>query len=192
MLDPRSLFAPPPEQLWIEVGFGAGEHLEWQARHNPTVGLIGCEPFLNGIARILTAIDAKHLTNIRLLHDDARLLLAALPDQSVQRAFVLFPDPWPKARHHKRRFICPKTMAEFARTMVPDGELRIATDDSGYQAWILEHVLRQGDFIWTARRPGDWRHRPDDWPTTRYETKAVAAGRRPAFFRFRRRAAKID
>lgn len=185
-IDPRILFDPPVAEVWLEVGFGAGEHLVAQARANPSVGFIGCEPFLNGVARLLTAIDRERLKNIRIFRDDARLLLAALPPLSIQRAFVLFPDPWPKTRHHKRRFISPDNLACFARVLGDGAELRAATDDPGYQAWIIEHTLRCAAFEWTARRARDWRERPADWPATRYESKAVAAGRRCAFFRFRR------
>ena len=122
--------------------------------------------------------------------DDARLLLERLSDRSLSRVFVLFPDPWPKTRHHKRRIVCPSVLDDLARTMRADAELRIATDDPGYLVWILEHIQRRGGFAWTARQPGDWRGRPDDWPATRYERKAVAAGRRCAFLRYRRVAAE--
>ncbi len=186
-VDPAYLFSRPPEQVWLEVGFGAGEHLAAQARANPAVGIIGCEPFLNGVARLLAAIERDGLDNIRIFRDDARLLLAALTPASIARAFVLFPDPWPKKRHHKRRFLSSGNFAQLARVLGDNGELRIATDHPGYQAWILEHALGCAEFEWTAQRAADWRTRPEGWPATRYETKAVAAGRRCAFFRFRRR-----
>lgn len=188
VIEPGALFAFAPEAIWLEVGFGAGEHLAAQARANPTVGFIGCEPFLNGIARLIGAVDRERLRNIRVFRDDARLLLDALAPASLQRVFVLFPDPWPKTRHHKRRFISRGTLERLARAMTPGAELRVATDDAGYQGWILEHVLASADFEWMARRPGDWRERAADWPATRYEEKALAAGRRCVYFRFRRRA----
>ena len=121
--------------------------------------------------------------------DDARLLLTALPDASIERAFVLFPDPWPKLRHHKRRIVNPETVAELARVMRPGGELRLATDDADYRRWMLATLLAEPRFAWLAERASDWRERPDDWPPTRYEQKALAAGRRPVFLRFRRAVA---
>ena len=187
LLDPAALFPGGPRAVWLEIGFGAGEHLAWQAQEHPETGFIGCEPFINGIARLLTDIDRAGLGNIRLFRDDARLLLAALPEASIARAFVLFPDPWPKTRHHKRRIIAPTTLPLLARVLADGAELRVATDDPGYKSWILRHVRASGDFDWMARSPSDWRSRPSDWPPTRYEAKADAAGRTPAFFLFRRR-----
>jgi len=185
-LDVARLFAGCRE-IWLEIGFGAGEHLLHQAAANPAVGFIGCEPFLGGVARLLSAADGDMLKRIRIFRDDARLLLAALPDASIARVFVLFPDPWPKTRHHKRRIVAADTLNQLARVLRDGAELRAATDIDAYKAWMLQHLLASGVFDWTARRPGDWRVRPGDWPETRYETKARAAGRRPAFFSFRRR-----
>jgi tRNA (guanine-N7-)-methyltransferase len=187
-VSPARQFRTPYEACWLEVGFGAGEHLAWQARANPGVGIIGCEPYLNGVARLLSVIDESNLSNIRIFRDDARFLLARLPDASISRIFILFPDPWPKTRHHKRRVVGPSVVPDLARILCNGAELRIATDDPGYKGWILQHVLASGNFDWLARRPSDWRQRPDDWPPTRYEQKAKNAGRRGAFFRFTRRA----
>ena len=187
---PESQFDTTYDAYWLEIGFGAGEHLSWQARANPHVGMIGCEPYINGVARLLTDMDAYNLTNIRIYRDDARFLLTGLPDRSISRVFVLFPDPWPKARHNKRRIIGPTVIPDLARILRDDAELRIATDDPGYKGWILQHVLASGDFDWPAYGPSDWRRRPDDWPPTRYERKALDAGRRAAFFRFVRRIRK--
>lgn len=186
-IEPGSLFRQPCEAYWLEIGFGAGEHLAWQARRHPGVGFIGCEPYLNGVAHLLTDMEKDGLVNIRIFRDDARLLLEALPDAAIARAFVLFPDPWPKSRHSKRRIIGPAALPDLARVLRDGAEMRIATDDPRYKAWILDHVLTTGAFDWLARRPSDWRCRPDDWPATRYEKKAVAAGRHLAFFRFSRR-----
>ena len=185
---PGSRFSTPYDAYWLEIGFGAGEHLAWQARANPNVGIIGCEPYLNGVARLLAEMDESNLTNIRIFRDDARFLLAGLPDASISRIFVLFPDPWPKSRHHNRRVVGPSVIADLARVLCDGAELRIATDDPGYKGWILQHILAKGDFDWFARRPSDWRNRPDDWPPTRYEQKAKSAGRCGAFFRFARRS----
>lgn len=143
--------------------------------------------FENGIARLTTAVAQRNLANIRVFPEDARLLLAALPANSIARAFILFPDPWPKARHHKRRLVAAPALDQLARIMPPGAELRLATDDPDYLVWILEHATAHPAFRWTARAAGDWRTRPEDWPPTRYEEKAIAAGRTPAFLRFVRR-----
>lgn len=186
-LDPQALFGDGSSRpVWLEIGFGGGEHLAWQAAANPGVGLVGVEPFVNGVARLLSLLEARGLANVRVLMDDARLLLAALPDASINRAFVLFPDPWPKLRHHKRRIVNRGTAAGLARVLGPGAELRVATDDPDYARWILEALLAEPRLEWLAERAADWRERPADWPATRYEEKALAAGRRPTFLRFRR------
>ena len=186
IIDPFAVFNADIKQIWLEIGFGAGEHLAWQAQAHPNIGFIGCEPFINGVARLLSEIDQVGLGNIRLFRDDARLLLAALPEASINRVFILFPDPWRKTRHHKRRIIAPTTLPLLARVMADGAELRVATDDPGYKSWILQHVRASDDFEWMARSPEDWQSRPVDWPATRYEAKAVAADRTPTFFLFRR------
>ncbi len=186
-LDPRSLFPMPVGAVWLEIGFGAGEHLAALAERHPEIGVIGSEVFEDGIVRLLAETARRGLGNVRLFIDDARLLLAALPPASIGRVFALFPDPWPKRRHHKRRLIAPATLDLLASVMEDRAELRLATDDRGYLAWMLEHLTAHPDFHWLARRPADWRERPPDWPATRYEEKARAAGRRPAFLRFQRR-----
>lgn len=186
-VDPGELFLPPPQSLWLEIGFGAGEHLAAQAEDRPEIGFIGSEVFENGIARLLGEIERRRLANIRLFTDDARLLLAALPAAAIGRVFILFPDPWPKQRHHKRRIVSAEVLDRLARIMNDGAELRLATDDPGYFSWMLERVTGHPAFEWLARRPGDWRLRPPDWPPTRYEQKARAAGRAPCFLRARRR-----
>lgn len=185
-LAPRALFADD-RPLWLEIGFGGGEHLAALAEGHPEVGFLGCEPFLTGVAKLLAEIEARRLDNVRIVVDDARLLLNALPEQTLERIFVLFPDPWPKARHHKRRIVNPKTVRDCARLLRPGGELRLATDDPGYARFMLEAVLGTPGFLWLAERADDWRCRPADWPPTRYEEKARDAGRTPVFLRFRRR-----
>jgi tRNA (guanine-N7-)-methyltransferase len=182
-----SLFPRPVEAIWLEIGFGGGEHLAAQAEAHPEIGFIGCEVFENGIARLTTAISNRGLGNIRIHAEDARPLLAALPAGSIARTFLLFPDPWPKARHHKRRLVTRPTLDHLARIMPPGAELRLATDDPDYLAWMLEVATTHPAFQWTARTAADWRTRPADWPPTRYEEKALAAGRTPAFLRFVRR-----
>ncbi len=169
------------------MGFGAGEHLVAQAAADPRRGVIGCEVFENGIVKLLGEIGRRGLGNVRLFCDDARLLVAALSEVSLDRAFILFPDPWPKLRHHKRRIVSTATLDGLARALRDGAELRLATDDSDYLRWMLEHATAHPAFEWLARRPEDWRERPPDWPPTRYEQKALAAGRQPVFLRFRRR-----
>ena len=186
-LDPARLFEPLPRDTWLEIGFGGGEHLAAQAAAHPDIGMIGCEVFETGIAKLLAEIDRRALGNVRILADDARLLLAALPGARIGRAFILFPDPWPKQRHHKRRLVGEETLAALARVMKDGAELRLATDDPDYLRWMLERVTVHPDFEWLVGGPADWRTRPADWPATRYEAKAIAAGRRPAFLRLRRR-----
>lgn len=188
-LDPRRLFPQPMDAVWLEVGFGNGAHLAAQAEAHPRIGLIGCEPFVNGVAAALRRIEAGGLANVRILPDDARGLLDALADGSLARVFVLFPDPWPKARHAKRRFISAPVLDQLARVMAPGAELRVASDDRGYVRWALAQALAHPGFAWTAERAADWRERPVDQPPTRYEEKARARGIRPVFLTFRRRGA---
>ncbi|HEV2264184.1 MAG TPA: tRNA (guanosine(46)-N7)-methyltransferase TrmB [Stellaceae bacterium] len=187
MLDPATL-VPAANDLWLEIGFGAGEHLAAQARAHPDVAVLGAEVFENGIAKLLAAVDRDRLANVRLFVDDARLLLACLPDRSLGRAFILYPDPWPKERHKKRRIVAPETLDQLARTLRPGAELRLATDDPDYADWIAAALAGRADFVELAHVEGDWPDRPVDWPATRYEQKAVAAGRTPRFFRLARRA----
>ncbi|MGV6802151.1 MAG: tRNA (guanosine(46)-N7)-methyltransferase TrmB [bacterium] len=176
--------------LWLEIGFGGGEHLAWQAQQNPEVTFIGVEPFINGVAKLLSHIEDKQLNNIRILHGDARPLLECLPDNSLSRVFILHPDPWPKKRHHKRRIISAETLFHIARCLITGGEFRLASDIDDYIRWTLmqvrKHNQQSEDFIWTARRAEDWTIRPDDWPQTRYEAKAIREGRSATYLSFRR------
>jgi len=183
-IDPGRAFGRRRAGIWLEVGFGAGEHLAWQAGHNPDIGLIGCEPYLQGVARLLSEIDAQGLDNIRLYLDDAGGLIAALPEASLGRCFVLFPDPWPKRRHHKRRFVTAENLDLLARTLTDGAELRFATDHMGYARRVLALAARHPAFDWPATRARDWRTKPADWPRTRYEAKARAAGREILYLRF--------
>ena len=186
-LDLSAAFPDRPRQVWLEIGFGGGEHLAWQAERHPDVGVIGAEVFEQGVARLLRRIDDGGLANVRVHHGDARDLIDALPARAIGRVFILFPDPWPKVRHHKRRLVRTETLAALAELMADGAELRLATDDMDYARWILERLVPHPAFEWLARGPADWRTRPDDWPATRYETKACAQGRQPVFLRFRRR-----
>ncbi len=181
------LFAFEPRELWLEIGFGGGEHLIAQARAHPDVGFIGCEPFLNGVAKLLAALQLHGLDNVRLRAGDARALIEALPPASLSRIFVLYPDPCPKRRHHKRRVISAEMIAEIARAARPGAILRFATDIDDYSGWALSRFLDSPDFRWTARIADDWRTPWDDWSATRYEAKARAAGRASAYLTFIRR-----
>ncbi len=187
-LDPYTLFpAVDPDAVWLEIGYGGGEHLLAQAAANPRAGLIGCEFFTNGVAKLLRRIDDDGLGNIRLYDHDARTLIDTLAPASIDRAFLLFPDPWPKTRHHKRRFVQTGTVDALARVLKPGAEWRIASDIPDYVRWTLWHMIRTRDFVWVDERPGDWRVRRADWPGTRYEAKALREGRVPSFLTFRRR-----
>lgn len=192
--DPATLFPVPVREVWLEVGFGGGEHLFHQATRNPDIGIIGCEPFLNGVARLLSGMEKAEppVRNVRILTDDAWALLDVLPADGIGRVFVLFPDPWPKKRHHRRRFVAPAQLDALARVMRPGAELRLATDHVGYLRWMLLHTLDHPAFRWLAQGPDDWRRRPDDWPSTRYEEKALAKGVVSTYLRFERRAAGPD
>ncbi len=182
---------PGLARLWLEIGFGGGEHAVAQAGAHPEAGLIACEVFENGICSLLSRLvpDGDPATvslpdNLRLWTEDARILLRMLPDACLDRLFLLFPDPWPKARHAKRRFVHPEQIGELARVLKPGAEWRVASDDPTYQAWVTEVMARQDRFEVGA--PAD--ARPADWPPTRYEAKALRAGRRPLYWRFIRKA----
>lgn len=185
-VDMEALFGKKPEEVWLEVGFGAGEHLAWQAGRHPEVGFIGCEPFINGVARMLAYVEDEGLENVRLHADDARLLMDKLPDASLDRMFVLFPDPWHKKRHNFRRMIGPDNMPRFGRLLKDGGDLIVASDHADYVRWILYYVTTHGDFEWLDEGPGDWYERPEGRPKTRYETKALAGI--PHYLHFRRKA----
>jgi tRNA (guanine-N7-)-methyltransferase len=181
------VFPLPVEDIRLEIGFGGGEYLIAQAEAHPHTGFIGCEPFVNGMAKALAAIDARALANIRLHLGDAVPLLDWLPSASVGRIDLVYPDPWPKRRHWKRRFVQEQTIVDMARVLRPGGEFRFVSDIPDYAAWTLARLLRSPDFTWTAERADDWR-RP--WPGfvgTRYEAKAVREGRAPCYLAFRRK-----
>jgi tRNA (guanine-N7-)-methyltransferase len=184
--DPLAQFPDIVREVWLEVGFGAGEHLVALAQDNPTVGLIGAEPYEMGVAKLLTKLDESPLNTVRLFEGDGRDIIEALPDASLGRFFLLFPDPWPKTRHHKRRFLQTATLDQLARVLKPGAELRFATDDKTYLPWALERLMAHPAFDWTATGPSDWKTRPSGWPPTRYEQKAIKGP--PRFLRFVRRA----
>ncbi len=185
--DDAHVLLPRTSEAWVEIGFGGGEHLLWQARSNPGITIIGAEPFLDGVIKVVSAIEAEGLTNIRIHSDDARDLLRWLPAASISRVFVLFPDPWPKRRHAKRRLINSHTLDLLARVLRPGGELRVASDIGDYVRTALLAVTTHEEFEWPARGAADWRDRPADWHETRYEQKAGREGRRCYYFTFKRR-----
>jgi tRNA (guanine-N7-)-methyltransferase len=181
------LFEPPAAEVRLEIGFGGGEHLLKQAAMEPRAGFIGSDAFVNAVAKALAGIEAGDLRNLRLHFGDAIDLLHWLPEASIARIDLLYPDPWPKRRHWKRRFVQESTIAVLARVLRPGGHLRFATDIADYAAWTLIRFLRSAEFTWTAERAGDWRK---PWPQhvgTRYETKALQQGRIPTYLVFRRR-----
>ncbi len=184
--DPADLFDPPADEIRLEIGFGGGEHLIAEARAFPNVGFIGCEPYVNGMAKILTQIETHSIGNIRLFAGDAAELLTWLPPHSLARIDLIHPDPWPKRRHWKRRFVQDATIAAMARALKPDGEFRFVSDISDYCAWTLEHLARSPDFFWTAERASDWRLPWADYTMTRYGRKAERERRHAAYLRFRK------
>lgn len=172
-LDPATIFERPASEVWLEIGFGGGEHLTGQAAKNPDIGFIGCEPFIEGMAKALGQIADAELTNVRLHMDDARPVVASLQDTSIARIFILFPDPWPKKRQQKRRLIQPDFLDGLARILKPGGRLRFATDVKSYADEALGHFTEHSGFEWMANSADDWRKPPEDHLTTRYETKQL-------------------
>lgn len=187
LIAPLELFGPEVREVWLEIGFGSGEHLAAQAERHPGVGLIGCEPFLNGVARLLGIIAERNLSNIRILVADARLFLPNLAEDSIARCFALFSDPWPKYRHRARRFISTDSLNQLARVLKDEALLRLASDQSVLVRWMMEHLWYHPDFSWSARCPQDWREPPSDWIPTRYQQKALAESRCPVYLDFARR-----
>lgn len=185
---PGDLFLPSTGTVWLEIGFGGGEHLAAQAKAHPDIGFIGAEIFENGIASLLHHRQEGGLNNIRVLDDDVRAFLPLLADRCLGRVFLFFPDPWPKARHAKRRFICPESLDELARVMPPGAELRIATDHPVFANWCLRHGPVHPSFRWAVTGPDDWRQRPADATATRYEEKARKEGRQPVYLTFVRKS----
>ena len=184
-LDSPALFGDV-RPLWLEIGFGAGEHLAAQAAANPDVGLIGCEPFVNGVVGALGHIRDGDLSNVRLYMGDALDVLDRLAPASLARAFLLHPDPWPKARHAKRRFVNPGPLDLLASRLAPGAELRIGTDHPVYLRWTLMQMAARRDFEWLVTGSADWQSRPTDWPPTRYEAKARRLGHEVWYLRYRR------
>lgn len=196
-----SLFGAPVKSVCLEIGFGNGEHIAGQALNNPDTGFIGAEVFKNGVANLLSLLTGikegsdlpekitllpDRVDNIRIYDDDIRLLFARLPDNFLDKVFLLFPDPWPKKRHAPRRFVNPDNLKEIARILKPGGLFRVATDHPVYKSWTLRQMRQNQDFRWTAACGNDWKHAPADWVETKYQRKAINEGRRPVFLDFKR------
>lgn len=182
--DLRTLLPVPVDGVVLEIGFGGGEHLHHASAESPTTGFIGVEPFVNGMATFLRALERAPRPNVRLHDDDAAALLDWLPAASLDRIDLFYPDPWPKKRHWKRRFVNQANLARFARVLKPGGSFRFASDIDHYVNWTLLEVAAQGDLAWQAETPDDWRRPYPGWPGTRYEAKAFREGRTPAYLRF--------
>jgi tRNA (guanine-N7-)-methyltransferase len=185
-VDAAALFSHSPTRVVMEIGFGGAEHLVSEAKRAPDAGFIGVEPFVNGLAKAVTAIDGQGLANVRLFGNDAALLLDWLPPQSLDQIDLLYPDPWPKKRHWKRRFVSGENLDRIARALKPGGIFRFASDIPSYVEWTLMHVTRDARFAWTAEKAADWTKPYPDWPGTRYEAKALREGRVPTYLEFTR------
>ena len=184
LLDPHDFFGGRFQQLWLEIGFGDGEQITYQAENNPGIGMIGCEPFLNGVSALCRNIQDKSLENVRIFENDARLLLPRLQPKSLDRCCLLNSDPWPKTRHHKRRFVQPETLDMLHRLLKPGAEFRMSTDHASLAVWELEKTYFHKGFRWNAQSAGDWRSRPADMPITRYQKKGAGQGRPTVFLSF--------
>ena len=187
---PAGWFAHPHEAYALEIGFGGGEHLAARAKADRHIGHIGCEPFINGVAKLLIDVERDDLTNVAVHDDDARPLMAALPDQCLAAAYLLYPDPWPKKRHNKRRFINRENLDTLFRILRPGAAFLVASDIADYLDWTLTHMRAHGGFAWQATKSADWLDPPAGWPGTRYEAKAQRAGRQAGYLHFVRRDAQ--
>lgn len=186
-LDPARLFDRPPAALFLEIGFGGGEHLVHRALEDPKTGFIGIEPFVNSMAKLLSKVDELGIRNIRLHDDDATVVLDWLPENSLDQIDLLYPDPWPKKKHWKRRFVSDVNLARFHRVLKPGGFFCFASDIDSYVNWTLQHATRHGGFEWVAQDARDWLTPFNNWPGTRYEAKARREGRSSAYLTFRRK-----
>ena len=183
-LDLKNPMPALQRDVWLEIGFGGGEHLAFQAGQNPDIAFIGAEPFVNGVAKLLVAIEENNITNLTIHDGDVRVLLPKIPDNSLSRLFLLYPDPWHKTRHRKRRMVNEDTISHFHRMLKPGGVFRFASDIEEYVKWTVAAVKKHGGFEFAGDTPNDWRQPPDDWHRTRYEAKALREGRTPSYISF--------
>lgn len=176
--------------MWVEVGFGSGEHLKWQLDNNKDIAIIGCEPYINGVANLLSILDQEDLKRVKIFSGDARKVISALKKESITKIFILFPDPWPKKKHHKRRLIQSDTIAHIYRILRYDGELRIATDHISYLSWILFQFMKFKKFYWNARSKSDFLFKPENWDKSKYERRADRLGNVSYFLQYYKRNKK--
>lgn len=183
-VNPATMFPVTTTEYWLEIGFGGGEHLAVTAENHPHIGFFGCEPFVNGVAKLVGEVEHRGLTNVRIHDGNASDLLARLPPASLDRIYLLYPDPWPKRKQRKRRFVSDKSLKALAKVLKPGGEFRFASDIDDYCGWVLQRIARNPDFVWPAETAADWTTPYEGWPGTRYEAKALREGRTPSYLRF--------
>jgi tRNA (guanine-N7-)-methyltransferase len=168
----------------LEIGFGSGEHIKWQLDNKKNIAIIGCEPYINGVANLLALLNKEQLKRVKIFRGDARKIIASLKTGSVSKVFILFPDPWPKKKHHKRRIINKNLIENLSSILMENGELRVASDHNNYVSWILHHFLNNNNLIWMAKSKEDFLKKPENWPSTKYEERAKRLGSICYFFRF--------
>jgi len=180
----EELFPKTIREIWLEIGFGSGEHIKWQLDNKKDIAIVGCEPYINGVANLLEILSKEQLLRVKIFTGDARKVIASLKNNSIAKVFILFPDPWPKKRHHKRRIIDKDLIVSLSNILKKNGELRIASDHSDYVSWILHQFLSNKDLIWTAKSKEDFLNKPEGWPKTKFEERAKRLGSTCYFFQF--------
>jgi len=180
----EELFPKNIREIWLEIGFGSGEHIKWQLDNKKDIAIVGCEPYINGVANLLEILSKEQLLRVKIFTGDARKVIASLKNNSIAKVFILFPDPWPKKRHHKRRIIDKDLIISLSNILKKNGELRIASDHSDYVSWILHQFLSNKDLIWTAKSKEDFLNKPEGWPKTKFEERAKRLGSTCYFFQF--------
>ncbi|MCH2678573.1 MAG: tRNA (guanosine(46)-N7)-methyltransferase TrmB [Alphaproteobacteria bacterium] len=173
--------------MWLEVGFGSGEHLKWQIENNKDIGIIGCEPYINGIANLLELLNEEELKRVKIFNGDARKIISTLKENSISKIFILFPDPWPKKKHYKRRFIQSNIIQKLYKILKKNGELRVSTDHNDYLSWILHHFLKFNNFYWSAKGKLGFLSKPENWAKTKYELRASRIGNTCYFLQYYKR-----
>ena len=183
-LNLAKLFPKNINEIWLEIGFGSGEHIKWQLDNKKDIAIIGCEPYINGVANLLELLSKEQLQRVKIFIGDARKIIASLNKNSISKVFILFPDPWPKNRHHKRRIINKNLIKNISSILVKNGELRIASDHNSYVSWILHQFLNNSDLIWTAKSKEDFLKKAENWPKTKYEERSIKLGNICYFFQY--------